>query len=247
MQTNLAGKVALVTGGGAGIGAELSRRLSQRGATVLVLDRDLSAAKSVANAIDRGTAVQMDLADSASIALALADNAALREVDILVNNAGLTRVERFVDSDPSAWDTLWQVNLRAPMQLCRAIIPEMTKRGWGRVVFVATDSARAGGGGEGIYSATKAGLLGFSKTLARETARDGITSNVVCPGLIDTAMLQSVAENNAALMNKLIGAIPMRRMGSADEVAAAIEFLCSADSGYVTGQTFSVNGGITMM
>ncbi|MFC9556466.1 SDR family NAD(P)-dependent oxidoreductase [Rhodococcus sp. NPDC056960] len=247
MQTDLAGKVALVTGGGAGIGAELSRRLSQRGATVLVLDRDLSAAKSVANAIDRGTAVQMDLADSASIALALADNAALREVDILVNNAGLTRVERFVDSDPSAWDTLWQVNLRAPMQLCRAIIPEMTKRGWGRVVFVATDSARAGGGGEGIYSATKAGLLGFSKTLARETARDGITSNVVCPGLIDTAMLQSVAENNAALMNKLIGAIPMRRMGSADEVAAAIEFLCSADSGYVTGQTFSVNGGITMM
>ncbi|MEN0139372.1 MAG: SDR family NAD(P)-dependent oxidoreductase [Rhodococcus sp. (in: high G+C Gram-positive bacteria)] len=247
MQTDLAGKVALVTGGGAGIGADISQRLSLRGAAVLVLDRDLGAAESVAGSIDRGTAVHMDLADPTSIAVALGENAALREVDILVNNAGLTRVERFVDSDPAAWDTLWQVNLRAPMQLCHAIVPEMTKRGWGRVVFVATDSARAGGGGEGIYSATKAGLLGFSKTLARETARDGITSNVVCPGLIDTAMLQSVAENNPALMDKLVGAIPMRRMGSAGEVAAAIEFLCTTESGYVTGQTFSVNGGITMM
>ena len=247
MQMNLSGKVALVTGGGAGIGAEVSQRLSTLGASVLVLDRDLGAAQAVADSIPCGTAIEMDLQDSAGITAALRENPLLREIDILVSNAGLTRVERFTDSDLGAWDTLWQINLRAPMQLCHALVPTMTKRGWGRIVFVSTDSARAGGGGEGVYSATKAGLLGFSKTLARETARDGVTCNVVCPGLIDTAMLQSVAVDNPNMMDRLIRGIPVRRLGSAGEVASAIEFLCTPDASYVTGQTISVYGGITMM
>ena len=116
---------------------------------------------------------------------------------------GLTRVERITDSDPAGWDLMWRVNLRAPMRLAQAVLPGMLERGWGRMVFVATDSARAGAGGEGIYSATKAGLLGFAKTLARESARDGVTSNVVCPGLVDTAMLQAVAAEKPEVIESL--------------------------------------------
>ncbi|MGW5385746.1 SDR family NAD(P)-dependent oxidoreductase [Nocardia sp. NPDC003963] len=243
----LAGRTALVTGGGAGIGAEIAFRLSRHGARVVILDRDIEAARAVAGRLGDGVAVELDLTDPDAIARELDSNHALSDIDILVNNAGSTRVERFVDSDPRTWDGMWSLNLRAPMQLCHAIIPGMTERGWGRLIFIATDSARVGGGGEGVYSATKAGLLGLAKTLARETARNGITSNVICPGLIDTAMLRSVAENNANFMDKLRKVIPMRRAGTVAEVAAAVEFLCGGDSSYFTGQTLSVNGGVTMI
>jgi 2-hydroxycyclohexanecarboxyl-CoA dehydrogenase len=243
----LQGRTALVTGGGAGIGAEIASRLAGRGARVVVLDRDIEAARRVAEGLKEGVAVELDLAEPEAITHELNNNPALSAIDILVNNAGMTRVERFVDSDPLAWDRMWRLNLRAPMHLSHAVIPGMTTRGWGRLIFIATDSARVGGGGEGVYSATKAGLLGFAKTLARETARDGITSNVICPGLIDTAMLRTVAEDNPNFMEKLRKAIPMRRAGTAAEVAAAVEFLCTPDSSYFTGQTMSVNGGVTML
>ena len=126
---------------------------------------------------------------------------------------GVTRVERITESDPAGWDLMWRVNLRAPMRLSKAVLPGMLERGWGRIVFVATDSARAGAGGEGIYSATKAGLLGFAKSLARESARGGVTSNVVCPGLVDTAMLQKVAADKPNVIESLTRGIPMRRLG----------------------------------
>jgi 2-hydroxycyclohexanecarboxyl-CoA dehydrogenase len=132
------------------------------------------------------------------------------------------------------------------MRLAQAVLPGMVEQGWGRVVFVATDSARAGAGGEGIYSATKAGLLGFAKTFAREAARSAVTSNVVCPGLVDTAMLRSVADEKPAVVDSLLRAIPMRRFGAPEEIAAVITFLCSPAASYVTGQVVSVNGGIIM-
>ncbi|MGU3586811.1 SDR family NAD(P)-dependent oxidoreductase [Rhodococcus sp. C26F] len=247
MNTDLSDKTALVTGGGAGIGADICARLSALGAEVFVLDRDPESARTVASSLTNATPVEVDLRNPPEITAALERNPRLRQADILVNNAGLTRVERFTESDPSTWDAFWQVNLRAPMHLCHALVPSMTEKGWGRIVFVSTDSARAGGGGEGVYSATKAGVLGFAKTLAREIARDGVTSNVVCPGLVDTAMLRTVETDNSGLMDKLARSIPMRRLGSAGEVAAAVEFLCAPDAGYITGQTLSVNGGITMM
>lgn len=247
MDTSLEGRTAVVTGGGAGIGACTAELLAAAGAHVVVVDRDRTAAESVAARLASGEAVHVDLGDDDGVESALRDVRVLTQADVLVNNAGLTRVERISDSDPAGWDLMWRVNLRAPMRLSQAALPGMLERGWGRMVFVATDSARAGAGGEGIYSATKAGLLGFAKTLARESARNGVTSNVVCPGLVDTAMLQAVAAEKPGVIEALSRTIPMRRPGTADEIASAIAFLCSPAASYITGQTISVNGGITMM
>ncbi|WP_207840857.1 SDR family NAD(P)-dependent oxidoreductase [Williamsia soli] len=241
--SQLAGKTALVTGAGAGIGAAIARNLSAQGAKVVVVDRDGAAAKSVADTLTDAEVCEVDLGDPDQITARLSG---LDEIDILVNNAGLTRVERFTESEPATWDAMWQVNLRAPMLLSQLVVPHMIERGWGRIVFVSTDSARAGGGGECAYSATKAGLLGFAKSLARETAKRGVTSNAICPGLIETAMLQDVASGNPDFMEKLRGGIPMRRLGTADEVASAVDYLCSPLSSYTTGQILSVNGGIVM-
>jgi 2-hydroxycyclohexanecarboxyl-CoA dehydrogenase len=247
VEASVEGRTAVVTGGGAGIGARTAQLLGVAGAHVVVVDRDRGAAEAVAACLPSGEAVELDLGDAEAIEAAIGEVAALTKADVLVNNAGLTRVERIVDSDPAGWDLMWRVNLRAPMRLAQAVLPGMLERGWGRLVFVATDSARAGAGGEGVYSATKAGLLGFAKTLAREAARGGVTSNVVCPGLVDTAMLQAVAAEKPGVIDALTRSIPMRRFGSVDEIAAVIAFLCSPAASYVTGQTLSVNGGITMM
>jgi 2-hydroxycyclohexanecarboxyl-CoA dehydrogenase len=168
-------------------------------------------------------------------------------VDILVNNAGASVVERFVHSDLSGWDRLWRINLRAPMQLAHGLLPGMLDRNWGRLVFIASDSARAGAGGEGVYSACKAGLIGLAKTLAREAAAAGVTSNAVCPGPTDTPMLRAIAATNARLVEKLERSIPLGRLGRPEDIAAMVAFLCTDSAGYVTGQTISVSGGITMM
>lgn len=242
--TPLTGRTAIVTGGGAGIGAGTAALLAAAGAHVLVVDRDEAAATAVAKGLASAEPVVLDLGDDHAVDEAVAER--LRTADILVSNAGISRVERFVDSDPAGWDLLWRVNLRAPMRLAQAVLPGMLERGWGRVVFVATDSARAGASGEGAYSATKAGLLGFAKTLAREAARGGVTSNVVCPGLVDTAMLRDVAETRPGIIEALLMAIPMRRLGDVDEIAHTIAFLCAPEASYITGQVLSVNGGIAM-
>jgi 2-hydroxycyclohexanecarboxyl-CoA dehydrogenase len=243
METQLTGRIAVVTGGGNGIGARIAATLAAEGAHVVVVDRDAAAAEAVSGALPDAEPLALDITDDGAVAAA---GPLLGRADVLVNNAGITRVERLLDSDPEGWDLLWRVNLRAPMLLARAVLPGMLDRSWGRVVFVSSDSARAGAGGETVYSATKAGLLGFAKSLAREGARGGVTSNVVCPGLVDTAMLAAVAAEKPGLLDSLRRAIPMRRLADPDEIAAAIAFLCSPAAGYVTGQTLSVNGGITM-
>lgn len=247
MTTPWAERTAVVTGAGAGIGARTAELLAAGGAHVVVVDRDGAAAREMAGRLGSAEAVELDLGDDEAVEDAIRQVPAIGRADLLVSNAGLTRVERITDSDPAGWDLMWRVNLRAPMRLSQAVLPGMLERGWGRIVFVATDSARAGAGGEGIYSATKAGLLGFAKTLARESARAGVTSNVVCPGLVDTAMLRNVAADKPNVIESLTRGIPMRRLGTAHEIAATIAFLCTPDASYVTGQTISVSGGITMI
>ncbi|WP_067482183.1 SDR family NAD(P)-dependent oxidoreductase [Actinomadura hibisca] len=239
---SLTGRTALVTGGAGGIGRAICADLASLGARVVVADLDLPAAEKLAGEVG-GVAHRVDLADPADIDRFTAEAG---PADVLVHNAGVSVVEPFTTSDPAHWDLMWKINLRAPMQLTRALLPGMTDRGWGRLVFVSSDGARAGSGGEGAYAATKAGLFGLAKTLAREAARGGVTSNVVCPGPTDTPMVQAVAERHPGLLDKLARQIPLRRIGRPDDVAGLVAFLCTDRAGYITGQTVSVSGGITM-
>ncbi|MCD0448508.1 SDR family oxidoreductase [Actinocorallia sp. API 0066] len=240
---DLSGRTALVTGGAGGIGRAICADLAALGARVLVADLDEKAAAEFATELPDAAALGVDLADPASIdALAAASG----DVDVLVHNAGVSIVEPFTESDPAHWDLMWKVNLRAPMQLTQALLPGMVARGWGRLVFVSSDGARAGSGGEGAYAATKAGLFGLAKTLAREAARGQVTSNVVCPGPTDTPMVRQVAQAHPGLLDKLAKGIPLRRIGRPEDVAGLIAYLCTDRAGYITGQTLSVSGGITM-
>jgi 2-hydroxycyclohexanecarboxyl-CoA dehydrogenase len=238
---SLGGRTALVTGGAGGIGRAVCADLAALGARVVVADLNEDAARRTAADLPDAVAEPVDLADPASI-----DDLAARtgHADILVHNAGVSVVEAFAESDPASWDLMWKVNLRAPMQLTRLLLPGM--RGWGRLIFISSDGARAGSGGEGAYAATKAGLFGLAKTLAREAARQGVTSNVVCPGPTDTPMVRAVAGEHPGLLDKLARQIPLRRIGRPDDVAGIVAFLCTDRAGYITGQTVSVSGGITM-
>ncbi|MEU6712732.1 SDR family NAD(P)-dependent oxidoreductase [Nonomuraea sp. NPDC046802] len=239
----LDGRVAVVTGGAGAIGAAIAADLAALGAHVVIADVDLPNAEKAAAGLPGARALPVDLTAPASIE-AFGD--AVGPVDILVHNAGVSIVEPFTESDPAHWDLMWQVNLRGPMLLTKLLLPGMTARGWGRLVFVSSDGARAGSGGEGAYAATKAGLFGLAKTLAREAARAHVTSNVVCPGPTDTPMLRRVSEAEPGLVDKIARGIPLRRLGTPADVAGLVAYLCTDRAAYITGQTLSVSGGVTM-
>ncbi|MFF0869485.1 SDR family NAD(P)-dependent oxidoreductase [Nonomuraea sp. NPDC003560] len=239
----LDGRVAVVTGGAGAIGTAVATDLAALGARVTVADVDLPGARRTAAALPGARALAVDLAAPASVEAFCAE-AGL--VDVLVHNAGVSVVQPFTASDPADWDLMWQVNLRGPMLMTKLLLPGMTARGWGRLVFVSSDGARAGSGGEGAYAATKAGLFGLAKTLAREAARGGVTSNVVCPGPTDTPMLRRISEAEPGLVDKIAKGIPLRRLGTPADVAGLIAYLCTDRAAYITGQTLSVSGGVTM-
>ncbi|WP_084959071.1 SDR family NAD(P)-dependent oxidoreductase [Thermoactinospora rubra] len=249
----LDGRVAVVTGGAGAIGAAVGRDLASLGAHVVVADVDLPGAEKVAGELTvdlegtarlrLGRATALDLASPKSIEEFAG---AVGAVDILVHNAGVSVVEPFTAADPENWDLMWHVNLRGPMLLTKLLLPRMTERGWGRVVFVSSDGARAGSGGEGAYAATKAGLFGLAKSLAREVARAGVTVNVVCPGPTDTPMLRKIGAEKPGLVDRLAQSIPLRRLGTPEDVSGLVAYLCTERAAYITGQTMSVSGGITM-
>jgi 2-hydroxycyclohexanecarboxyl-CoA dehydrogenase len=166
---------------------------------------------------------------------------------LLINNAGWDKVEPFLQSDFATWDKLVQINLLAPITLSKLVAPGMIEAKWGRFVHISSDAARVGSTGEAVYSACKAGIVGFSKTIAREFARSGITSNVVCPGPTNTALLREVAGENEKLVESLKRNIPVGRIGEPKDVAGIVRFFCSDDAEYITGQTISVSGGLTMV
>jgi 2-hydroxycyclohexanecarboxyl-CoA dehydrogenase len=246
------GRVALVTGAARGIGAAIAQDLAAAGATVVVADLDASAAGEAAGAIARATGskaigVSMDVSSSSSVGAALDD--VRREVGppaILVNNAGVDVIKPFLDSTEAEWDHIIAVNLKGPIIVSRAVLDSMIEAGWGRIVNIASDAGRVGSSGEAVYSATKGGVIAFTKTLARETARRGITANCVCPGPTETALLAQVQAYSEKLYAGLARAIPVGRTGQPDDIAPAVAFLASDEAGYITGQTLSVSGGLTM-
>jgi 2-hydroxycyclohexanecarboxyl-CoA dehydrogenase len=245
----LEGRTALVTGGASGIGAATARRLAAEGARVAVGDLDLERARDVAGEID-GLATALDVTDTASVARAVAATTeALGPVDVLVNNAGTDRFAFFVNTDEALWDFVLAVNLRGVLACTHAVLPAMHERG-GVIVNVASEAGRVGSQGSATYSAAKAGVIGFTKAIARESARYGVTCNAVAPGPIETPLLMSAPEQLGELGERLVkgmvGSTAMRRVGQPEEVAAAVAFLASDDAAFVTGETLGVSGGLAM-
>jgi len=246
-------RVALVTGGGRGIGRAVALRLARDALAVGVVDLDGGTAAAVAAEIaaggGRAVAAAADVADGDAVRAAVARvERELGPVDVLVNNAGWDRLVLFVDSDPALWDRLIAVNLKGVLHVTHAVLPGMIARGGGRIVSMSSDAGRVGSTRETVYAACKAGVLGFTRSLAREVARHGITVNAVCPGPTDTALLASVmqGEEGQKTLAGMRRAIPLGRLGTPEDVAGAVAYLASEDAGYVTGQTLSVSGGLTM-
>jgi len=245
----LAGRVAFVTGAGRGMGRAIAHRLGAEGARLAVTDIDKDAAAAVAVELG-GDAYPafVDVTDAGSVGAAVEEvTARLGPIDVLVNNAGWDRMAPFLETDEELWDRLIAINLKGVLHTCRAIGPQMVERRSGRIVNVSSDAGRVGSTGEAVYSATKGGIIAFSKTLARELARHSVTVNVVCPGPTDTPLLaEMVGEGNDRLISSLQRAIPLGRLGRPEDIAAAVAFLASDDASFVTGQTLSVSGGLTM-
>ena len=247
-------KPVIVTGGGGGIGGATCRRFAEAGARVAVFDIDLGAAERVAAAITAtggaARAFACDITDHEGVAAAVAAaEAALGPVGALVNNAGWDVFRLFKDSDPAEWQKLIAINLVGALNMHHAVLPGMIARKSGRIVNIASDAARVGSTGEAVYAACKAGLLGFSKTIAREHARHGITVNVVCPGPTRTALFDGYkqgAGNPEKLDEAFRRSIPMGRIGEPEDLPGAILFFASDDAAYITGQVLSVSGGLTM-
>jgi 2-hydroxycyclohexanecarboxyl-CoA dehydrogenase len=213
-----------------------------------VWDVDGAAAKGTAGQLG-GSALglEVDVTDRAGVARGLATvEAELGAVDVLVNNAGIDKIEPFFDSEESTWERIVAVNLLGTIRCCHVVAPGMAERGWGRVVNIASDAGRVGSSGEVVYSGTKGGIIAFTKALAREVASRGVTVNCICPGPTETALLQQVAAASEKLYAGLAKAVPMRRTGQPTDIAPAAAFLASDGAGYITGQTLSVSGGLTM-
>ncbi|MFV2176648.1 SDR family NAD(P)-dependent oxidoreductase [Actinomadura sp. LOL_016] len=249
----LEGKVALVTGAGRGIGAAIADALAARGAAVGVCDLDAESAEKTAASVAarHGTptaGVAADVSDGAAVRAAVAEVARrLGAIDVLVNNAAVDVVKRFVDSTEEEWDRIISVNLRGTVTVTRSVLDDMIERGTGRIINIASDAGRVGSSGEVVYSATKGGVIAFGKALAREVARHGVTVNTVCPGPTDTALLGQVADYSQKMYEATIRAIPLRRAAEPAEIANVVAFMAGADAAYMTGQTLSVSGGLTMV
>ena len=239
-------KTAFVTGGASGIGAAACRRLAVDGFHVVVADIDEVGAKQVASDVG-GESLALDVTDGAAVRDALAG----RQIDVLVNNAGGDRIAFFLDTEPAEWDRVLALNLTATMACTHAVLPGMQFRRAGVIVNVASEAGRVGTVCGAVYSAAKAGVIGFTKAIAREAVPFGVRVNAVAPGPIETPMLEGAAEDAGRLGAKvrqgMIDATLMGRPGQPDEVAASIAFLASDDAAYITGHTLPVSGGLALV
>ena len=242
-------RVALVTGGARGIGRAVALALAEHGRAVAIGDLLEDEAAHTAEAIGSpALAVPLDVTDTESVAAAVErTERELGAIDVLVNNAGWDEARLFIETDEAFWDRIIEINFKGGLRLTRAVLPGMVERRWGRVVNIGSDAGRVGSSLESVYSGAKGAVIAFTKTIAREVARSGVTANVVSPGPTKTAFLERIAgEGGERLVESLTRAVPMRRLGEPEDVAAAVVFLASDAAGYITGQTLSVSGGLTM-
>ncbi|MDD7941061.1 3-oxoacyl-ACP reductase FabG [Actinomycetospora lutea] len=241
-------KIAIVTGAGQGIGRGIAEKLASEGATVVVTDINEATAKETADALGGGAVgLHTDVTSRESVEAMVAQaHQQFGRIDVLVNNAGWDKAGPFVDSDPADWDRAIQINLYGVLNTSKTVLPIMAGQGSGSVVNLASDAGRVGSAGEAVYSAAKGGVISFTKTTAREMARHQVNANCVCPGPTDTALFASVVEGNPKLRDALIKAIPLRRLAQPADLANAVAFLASDEAAYITGQTLSVSGGLSM-
>ena len=241
-------KVALITGGASGIGLATATALAQGGAIVYIGDINEEMGRAAAQDLSKtgsATFLRLDVTKEESIADAKRLITGKHEsLDILINAAGWSKVERFVDTTPDLWQRLIELNYVGTLRVTHAFLPPMIERSRGKIVHVASDAARAGSGGEAVYSGAKGAVVSFTKALARETARFKLNVNCVCPGPTDTPLLASIPEKQR---EALIRAIPFRRFAKPSEVADAVLFFASSKADYLTGQVLSVSGGLTMV
>lgn len=250
----LRGRVAFVTGAAGGIGRAICKRFVEEGVKVVAADLDGKALIAFAEELKKagGTVLPLSFDITKYDDVKAATDKAIAEfgnIDILVNNAGWDIAKPFLDSEPDLWDKIISINLKGPLNLHKAVVPHIIKSGGGKVVNIASDAGRVGSSGESVYAACKGGIISFSKTIARECARDNVRVNVVCPGPTDTALLRSFTgegEYGQKIFDKLAKAIPLKRLGQPDDLPGIIAFLSSDDANFITGQVISVSGGLTM-
>ena len=247
-------RLALVTGGASGIGREICLGLARKGRKVAVADINLAGAQETqAMTTEAGAtalAVQMDVSDSDAVHVGLLEVIdELGPVEVLVNCAGWDELMPFGNTDESFWDRVIEINYKGVLRTVHACLPSMVDAGWGRIVNIGSDAGRVGSSFEAVYSGAKGGVIAFTKTVAREVARSGVTANVVCPGPTDTPLLDGIvaaSDDGDKIIGAMARAVPMKRVGTPSEVASAVVYFCSEEASFVTGQTLSVSGGLTM-
>ncbi|MBW7983894.1 3-oxoacyl-ACP reductase FabG [Enterobacillus tribolii] len=240
------GKIALVTGASRGIGRAIAETLAARGAKVIGTATSDKGAAEISDYLGAsGKGMTLNVTDAASVdAVLTAIRAEFGEIDILVNNAGITRDNLLMRMKDDEWQDILDTNLTSVFRLSKAVMRAMMKKRFGRIITIGSVVGTMGNAGQANYAAAKAGLIGFSKSLAREVASRGITVNVVAPGFIETDMTRALTEEQRA---GILAEIPAARLGEAKEIASAVAFLASDEAGYITGETLHVNGGMYMI
>ena len=248
-------KVAIVTGGGSGIGEATSKLLAQEGASVIVADLDEAAAKRIASEIEKqggqAVAAKADVTQKEEVDKVVHDTLARwGKIDILVNNAGgleMRELRWFIETDEGMWDKVIARNFKGALLFTHAVLPTMMERKYGRIVNIASSAGKVGAGKQAVYSGAKAGVDGFSKSLAREVGRYGINVNAICPGPIYTPGFSPIGKEFPELEKAYVQGTVVRRLGTPEEIAAVALFLASDESSFITGHSLLVDGGITMI
>ncbi len=248
-------RVAIVTGGARGIGKGITRALAAQGARVAIADLILKEAEKSVSEIEReggvSTAIQTDITDLDQVKAMVAQVKGLYgPVDILVNNAGWDRIELFMKTTPDLWDRIIAINYRGVLNCIYSVVDDMMSRNSGKIISISSDAARVGSMGEAVYAGAKGAIIAFSKSLARELARYKINVNVICPGPTPTPLVEEMMEEGEfarKVLSNIDKIVPLKRMGTPEDIAHAVAFLASDEASFITGQVLSVSGGLSMV